>query len=320
MTNEKAKGNFVNRAKGTVYSLVALFLVLFFGLGLSEETSEYVTEGMRLAVECVIPSSFTFMIISDLYLFIGRPENLGLIKVTFGSLLGIPSSCISAFICGNLGGFPIGAKMISDIYSLGGVSKDDAERLIPLCNNPSCAFVVGGVGLGIYRDLRVGFLLLVSLWISTALCGIITRRNANKFEFTEYKNRQNYNFVSSVKSAGLSCVSLISFITVFSVIGGIIKKRVKFAPISYLISSFLEVTNAVKGFSSIYPISPLLALSLSAFSLGFGGISVAMQSSIFTSGCGIGMRKYYLIKLLEGVLCSAVFSILYLIIKRTVRL
>ena len=305
---------------GSAYALISLAGVLFFGLVLSGEVSEYVKEGMRLAIECVIPSSFPFMIICDLYLYFGRPENLKALGWIFTNLFGLPISGLSAFICGNIGGFPIGAKMVADIYSAGAISREDAERLLPISSNPSCAFVVGGVGLGIYKDAHIGIMLLTSLWISTLLCGIVTRNKYNKIHFKDHNYKQNYNFVNSVKNTGVSLISIISFISLFSVINGIIKRHVKYAPLSYILSSFLEVTNAVKRFSLFPEKMHFVALVLSAFSLGFGGLSVAMQSSVFTSESGLKMNKYYIIKLLEGILSSSVFTILYIIEKRTVAL
>ena len=304
----------------STYAILCLFAVLFFGLSLSSEVSEYVKDGMRLAVECVIPSSFPFMIISDLYLYLGRPENLRVLGRVFSRMLGLPISGLSAFICGNIGGFPIGAKMVCDIYSSGAISKEDAERLLPLSSNPSCAFVIGGVGLGIYRDARIGALLLASVWVATLLCGFITRENVNYSQITDYKHKQSYNFINSIKGAGVSSVGIISFISLFSVINGLIKKHVKYVPLTYIFSAISEVTNAVKFFSLLPSKMNFAALVLSAFSLGFGGLSVAMQSAVFTSSSDLKMHKYYLIKLLEGLLSSAVFSLLYIIAKRTATL
>ena len=301
----------------STYAILCLFAVLFFGLSLSSEVSEYVKDGMRIAVECVIPSSFPFMIISDLYLYLGRPENLRVLGRVFSRMLGLPISGLSAFICGNIGGFPIGAKMVCDIYSSGAISKEDAERLLPLSSNPSCAFVIGGVGLGIYRDARIGALLLASVWVATLLCGFITRANVDNSQITDYKHKQSYSFVNSVKGAGVSSVGIISFISLFSVINGLIKKHVKYVPLTYIFSAISEVTNAVKFFSLLPSKMNFAALVLSAFSLGFGGLSVAMQSAVFTSSSDLKMHKYYLIKLLEGLLSAAVFSLLYIIAKRT---
>ena len=208
MTRVRSGNNLKKKIEGTTYSLICLIIVLFCGLGLSGEVSEYVKDGMRLAIECVIPSSFTFMLISDAYLTFGKPENLHILRSFFTKVMGLPLSGLTAFLCGNIGGFPIGGKMIADIYSSGNISKDDAERLLPLCNNPSCAFVVGGVGLGIYNDVRIGIMLLISIWISTLLCGIITRTNRTENDFIDYKIKQNYNFVESVNISGCARYTL----------------------------------------------------------------------------------------------------------------
>ena len=312
MTRMESGYSAKKRWTGEITSILILLPVLIFGLFLSAETVEYVKEGINLAIGCVIPSSFPFMIISDMYVAYGKPENIRLLRKAFCSLLGFSPEALSPFICGNLGGFPIGAKMVSNLYCSGMLSKKEAERLLPLCNNPSCAFIVGGVGLGIYGDVRLGFLLLSAVFISTVTCGIITRTNYNKNDFSKSNLEQNCNFVESVKRAGISSISIISFISIFSALTGIIKKHIKRPSLQCLIFSILEVTNATKSFSDLAEFSPSLSLSLSAFALGFGGISVGMQSSVFTSPAGLGMRKYYLIKLLQGLVSMGIVSLFFL--------
>ena len=301
--------------KKEISALVLLSMILFFGICLSGEISEYIKDGIRLATELVIPTSFPFMIISDVYVYYGKPGDIRLLRKAFTAIFGISDTDLPAFICGNICGFPIGAKMVADIYSLGRISKDEAERLLPLCNNPSCAFIIGGVGLGIYHDMRVGILLLTATYFATALCGMLTRKKCNKIVFNEHNIEQKFDFVVSVKSAGLNSIGIISFISVFSAINGIIKKRVKYAPILYIISAFSEVTNAVKTFSDSTLLSPRISLTLTAFSLGFGGICVGMQSAVFATNLGLKMKKYYLIKLLNALISASAFSILYLVIK-----
>ncbi|MBQ7344264.1 MAG: hypothetical protein IJW53_05855 [Clostridia bacterium] len=315
MTKTKSVKTAARRWTEEMKSALLLLSVLIFGLFLSGEAAEYVKEGLNLAVKCVIPSSFPFMIISDMYVAYGRPENIRILRRLFSALFGLSPIGIAPFICGNVGGFPIGAKMVSELYTLGALSKNEAERLLPLCNNPSCAFIIGGVGLGIYGDVRVGFLLLGAVYISTATCGIITRNNSDKNDFTDNNIRQSYNFVESVKRAGTSSIGIISFISIFSVLSGITKNHIKNLPMCCLIFSVLEVTNATKTFSQLSNFSPCLALSLSAFALGFGGICVGMQSSVFTSPSGLSMKKYYVIKLLEGALSSALVTAFFLLIK-----
>ena len=306
-TVKKTRGSLL----GEVSSICMLGLTLVFGLLLSGEVSEYVKEGMRLAVGCVIPSSFPFMIISDIYVAYGSPENLRLLGMIFSRAFGISESGLGAFICGNVGGFPIGAKMCADAYASGALDKREAERLIPLSNNPSCAFVIGGVGIGMWGDIRVGFVLLISVYLATVICGVVTRDKLNKNDFIYNNVRQNYSLVESVKKSGSSSVSIISFICLFSVACGVIKKRIKNAFLLYPIYSILEVTNAVKILSVSSDFSPVLRLSICAFALGFGGISVGMQSSFFVSQAGLKMKNYYLVKLLEGLLAGSISSLIY---------
>lgn len=296
-----------------VYPLVLLGITLTFGLGLSAKVTEYVKDGLELAVRCVIPSSFPFMIVSDFYVSYGKPESIAALRKLFSSLFGISPYGLGAFICGNIGGFPIGAKMCADTYSAGGLSKEEAERLMPLSNNPSCAFVVGGVGMGIYGDLRVGILLLISMYIATVICGVITRTKAKKVELSHINANISYDFVASVRRSGINSIGIISFITVFSVFNGLVNMCIHHEPIAYAISAFLEVTNAIRMYSELSGTALELKLVFSAFALGFGGLCVGLQSAVFTSVAGLKMKRYYLTKLLEGVLTASVFSILYMI-------
>ena len=300
----------ITRVGESMRALCLLMITVLFGLMLSSECVDYVKEGMRLAVGCVIPSSFPFMIITDWYVAYGRPENLRTAGKVFSGVFGFSPMALGAFICGNVGGFPIGAKMCAEAYESGELSKAEAERLMPLSNNPSCAFVIGGVGIGMWEDARIGFLLLASVMASTLTCSVILRQKYAKCDIIRDKTRQSYSFVNSVKSSGMSCVGIISFISIFSVAAGIIKKRVKNAHLSVFIYSFLEVTNAVNTASEISAFPPTLRLAICGFALGFGGICVGMQSALFASRAGLGMRKYYLIKLLEGVL-SASYATLF---------
>ena len=311
MTRDIVRRNDGKAWRDEIIAIIILCATLLFGLLISSEGAEFVRSGMLLAVSCVIPSSFPFMIISDVYAAYGRAEKLHHLGRVFSRVLGIPPSALGAFICGNVGGFPLGAKMCADAYRENRLSESDAERLIPLSNNPSCAFIIGGVGIGMWGDVRVGFLLLFSVLSATLICCFITRGKYTNFDYTNNNTEQNYNFVESVKRAGINCIGIISFISLFCVVCGILKKRVKNALILYPFYSILEVTNAVSVISKSVDLPPALRLSLCAFSLGFGGVCVGMQSAVFVSGANLKMRKYYRIKLLEGVLSASISTLLY---------
>lgn len=308
MTNQKRRAH---RISNEITSFLILTLTVICGCILSGEMGDYVSDGIELAVKSVIPSSFPFMIISDFYIHYGHPEHLRSMGKIFSHAFGLPASALGAFICGNVGGFPIGAKMTSELFSGGRINKNTAERLLALSSNPSCAFVIGAVGLGMYGDARIGFLFMFAIYSSCFLCGFLNKRKYENIYFTQLNNEQKYSFVKSVKSAGLNSLSLISFISCFSILSGFIKNHIKSIYFSSAIIMFLEVTNAVKLFSDLNSFPMFLSISFTGFSLGFGGVSVMMQSSIFTQGTGLSMKRYLMIKMLQGILTSAISSIVF---------
>ena len=303
----------VRQVKERTTALLLLLGILVFGISLSSEMGQYVKDGMILAVTAVIPTSLPFMVISDFYVCYGSPENILLLRRVFCALFGIGEAGISPFICGNIGGFPTGAKMCAECYERGTLTREDAERLLPLSINPSPAFVIGGVGMGLYRDIRIGFLMLISIYTATLLCGMITRTKRSILPLNTDNVNNSYDFIASVKSAGANSISIVSLISIFSGVLGVLKKRIENTPVLYIVFAFCEVTNAVKFCSVSDGLSGKIGMILSTFALGFGGISAGLQSAVFTARCGLRMRKYYLIKSIEGILAASVFSILYMI-------
>ncbi len=290
-------------------SVILLGAAILLGIFASGIMSEYVLDGMELAVRCVLPSSFPFMILSDIYISYGHPERIRLLGDAAKKIFGIPDDAIAPLVTGNICGFPIGAKGTAELYLSGRIDKDCAERLLALSSNPSIAFVTGAVGLGMYGDLRYGLILLLALYSATAVCGMISKRKSKNKDNTVYIQRQNYNSVNSVKGAAISCVYLIAFISCFSALVGIIKKYVRSQAIVYTVSMLLEVTNAVRISANISDPLTVYSMAMSGFALGFGGISVMMQSTVFTSDTDLGYKKYIILKLTQGLIAS-LFSVI----------
>lgn len=124
-------------------------------------------------------------------------------------------------------------------------------------------------------------------------------------------SRQNYNAVESVKSIGAASLTIISFISVFSVLLGICEKHIPFPPLKYALFAVLEVAGGVSFFLKNEAFSGGILGSFSgefaAFSLGFGGLSVMLQSAAFVSEFGLKMRGYLPAKLLQGVISALLF-------------
>ncbi|MBR5449451.1 MAG: hypothetical protein IKV43_05620 [Clostridia bacterium] len=303
-------GGVVCRAVSTLW----LFGVLGFSLFFSGEVAGYAIEGMALAVFSVLPTAIPSMLICDLYRSFGHPENLSILGRIFRGMYGVPPSGLRAYILGNLFGFPMGAREVGIAYRDGQLSREDAERLLPLATNPSPAFVVGAVGGAMMGDLGRGILLLACVWISSVAGGLILRKSTAKSQGFSVVSRQNYNIVESIKGIGGASLTIISFISAFSVLLGICEKYIVFAPAKYAVFAVLEVAGGVSFFLKNEAFLDGFFGSFSgvfvAFSLGFGGVSVMLQSAAFVSEYGLRLRGYLRTKLMQGVLSALLFWVM----------
>ena len=292
--------------------LATLMTMLVFAAAvfLSEEMGGYVTEGLRLAITRVIPTAVPFMLISDIFRALVSTEDVPLIGV-LGRLFGLSRASATALLPGNACGFPLGGKLTSELYHDGVIARDEAERLIAYSSNPSPSFVIAAVGGGMLGDSKLGIMLLICIYLATLLSAQFFRSNTGNVLYSPKNTRQKYDFVLSVRSAGTACLSLTGFIVTFSVISGIIEGYVSYKPLKAILIAITEVTGASNYFALEAGLSTPLALAAVAFSLGFGGLSVLFQTAGFAKGAELSMRKYFVIKLVEGIFSAGLALVGY---------
>ena len=298
------------KSRLNVTGILLLFGILATGALLPGIMAELVSEGLSLAVKHVIPTAFPFMIISEYYIFYGAPQKLRNIGAVLGKIFGFGEGGIGAYIVGNICGFPQGARIISEEYTLGNLDKEEREVLLAYCENPSLAFVVGAVGIGMLGSCKSGIILFLSVHLSSALCGLIFRVKRVNSRNTVQTSRQKPIFVEVVMSSGRTCIDIISIIVAFSVICGLTKKLLGDGLLFGIAVSISEVTSALSYFTSSSPLEPVIRFFFIGFSLGFGGICVLLQTAIFTSRVGISLMPYLKIKLCQGLICGAVVALL----------
>lgn len=304
-SKRKNVADFVNLAFSMSVFLLALTLVT----RLSPFVSSYVREGLSLCYMTIIPSVFPFMILSDAVFSFVHFEKIKACRKVFSSLFKINGYALSAFVCGALCGFPIGAKMAKDLYSANRINKDECERLIALSNNASPAFVISGIGAGLFKNVKYGIILYVISILSAIISCIVFSVNkpVQKDNYADFPT--DFSLSESVKKAAYNTLVICGFITFFSVILGILTSLIKNEIVISLLSVFLEVGNAVKHVSSSLFFSFTESFVLSAFAISFSGISVHLQTKSLLTDTDISMKKYYISKLFSGII-AAIFAVI----------
>ena len=93
-----------------------------------------------------------------------------------------------AFIMGILSGYPMGAKIAANFRQNNICSKVECERLLSFTNNSGPLFIVGTVGISMFGNSTIGFLLLFTHLLASISVG---------FLFRFWKKNDSKNFISS---------------------------------------------------------------------------------------------------------------------------
>ena len=308
MTVKKRFLAFIVEKKATLSLLIFIIstiLLLVYG----NVVKKSIIFGIKLSVLSVIPSVFPFFILSD-FLSAYYTADEGLFSRAFEKVFCISKKASGAFIIGSLCGFPLGVKYAAEMYNRGEITRDECERLCSFTNNPSLAFVVSGVGLGMLGSLKYGILLYLTVLFSSIITGFFMRHKVEKIGFSIENPKQSFNLSISIKNSAYSSLTISSYIIFFSAIIGILSESISSEVLLAFLSPFFEVGNASELISSCNAISISQKFSLLAFALSFSGLSVFMQSISFLPS-EISKKRLLISKLFQGLIALLISLLMY---------
>ena len=249
-------------------------------------------------------------------------------------LFNVPGEGAFPLIIGIITGYPVGAKIVSNLKEKGVLSSIESERLIAFTNNSGPLFILGTVGTVLFKNSKIGLVLLITHILASITVGIIFRwwkKNEITLKKEKYINTKKTTLdnskvslsIASAISKSINTILLIGgFIVMFSVIISILSESKIIYILSFIlnpilkiihipqnfsfgiISGIIEITNGISTVSSI-PIKQVSkSIIITSFLLGFGGISVAMQVYAITSKSNISIKPYIIGKLLQGIFAA----------------
>lgn len=311
--------------KKYIFTIFISILVLFCIIAPSNMIST-TKSALTLWATIIIPSLFPFMILADLIQKTALPF---LFQKIFSPLMKmifkLPGISILAVFLGMTGGYPIGAKVTVDLLSKNEITKNDANHLIMFVNNTGPLFMLGAVGIGLYKNIYIGILLLLAHYLSAILVGFIIRftkprisemRNSYPIEFKAIKLSDIGSTLNdTIKKSIDTVLSIGGFIILFSLISALIEqsKILSFITLPWLntetstslITGLLEVTNGVNKIAMAN--MPLLQkLIITSILIGFGGMSIHFQTLSIIGSTSISFIKYLLGKAIQGILSGII--------------
>lgn len=298
-------------AFGLAFFLVVAALLL---LTASKTVSVAVRNALNLCLNTLIPSLYSFMILSS---FIMSTEGMNPLLRPFYPLTRYlfkeNGDCTAVIFLSMIAGYPVGAKLIAERVKQKKLSLESAEQMMCYCVNAGPAFLISGISAAKFSSLAVGFYILAAHIISNLIIGFfmnLRRKIPEKTHETDTRREREslsgalINSVNgATKSMAMICSMVIAFSVILSLLDslGIIRSLVatlqgifpKEIPLEQIIPGIFEVTQGCLSVKEHQVLSIYLVAGLTAF----GGICVHFQIIAMVHGTGIRLKKYFITRI-----------------------
>ena len=304
---------------GGALSLLALAALLLW----PSEAMDGVRAALAVCADVIIPSLFPFFVLGSAVTELGLPQRLGkALSGPMSKLFGVSGAGASAFVIGILGGYPLGASTVSGLVVRGAASRSEGERLLGFCNNSGPAFLVGAAGVGVFGSVRAGMALYACHVLAAVTAGVLMRGKRTSAAVSALHAGdlpEPGALARAVTSSVKNILAVCGFVTVFSAVtaaldaSGLlgrlsgelaVRTGMELGASRALLTGFFEIGG---GISALRGCSPTrLNFAVCALIIGWGGVSVHMQTASAAAPAKLKAARHF-----AGRLLSAVFSAAY---------
>ena len=316
--------------KTTFVLSIALFIIIIF---LIINPSKYINSaynGILIWAKAVLPALFPFFFITRLL------TELGGIKILANYFQGFMQKVFHingigayVFLMSIMSGYPVGAKITSELYEKKLITNDEATRLVTFTSTSGPLFVIGTVGAGMFLSAKMGFIILLSHFIGALLNGVLYRN----YKYDAKQIQGKTKFTLDAISDNILEKSMISAINSILIVGGyiafffilidiltdiglitIISKSINvfFSLLgidSYFSNSivvgFIEMTRGCYELSTYFT-DYTTATMVCTFIISFGGLSTMLQAMTFLQKCKIKLLFFFQQKITHALLACAI--------------
>lgn len=292
--------------KRNTLTAAAASLCLFILILDTKTAVKGVSTGIEQCIGVIIPSLYPFFLASGLFCQSMQQMNLPVLS-PIRKLCKIPKGTESLLIIGLLGGYPVGAREITNAYNQGVIDKENAERMLGFCSNAGPSFIFGIIASQ-FSNLTTAVWIFIIHILSAILTGaILPGGNTENIEI----NATKPNYMSVFNSSIRSIVSVCGWVVIFRVIITFLDRWILWITpkdVNIIISGILELANGCIQLKKIQ--NDGLRMIICSAILSLGGICVYLQTISVTQGLGTGM--YFPGKCLQcciSVILSAIVQI-----------
>lgn len=270
------------RRRCTVLAAGIGFLILIFDSRLALEGAR---SGVELCIRTVIPALFPFFVLSLVLTGSWKAGNTPVSRAIAG-LLGIPDAALPVLIPAFLGGYPVGAKSVGDLYRNRLITRQQAQRLLSFCSNAGPAFLFGMVS-GFFPEKKMVLL----LWITHMGSALLTALSIPPVPHDSSGDRNRFagSQVAVIPSAARAMGSVCCWVILLRTMITFLERWFLWILPPWaqvLLTGMLELTNGCCQLLLIQDVR--IRFVICECMLSLGGLCVLLQTATVTEGLSLG--------------------------------
>ena len=283
----------------------ALFFPVFFGAALlffPDVSATAAREGVTLCLQTVLPSLFPFFVLSSLLVQSDVPRLLSRAMAgVMYPLFGESGAGASALILGLLGGYPVGARTVAELYGRGEIGQEESEHLLAFCNNSGPGFFLGVCGTAVFSSARAGMYLYLIHVGAALVTGVLLRRDLGlPRRKAVSRQRAPFDLAAAVQGSFAAVGSVSAFVIFFMVLLRLLSLVPALAALPPLpraaLFGFVEMTNGVNALPATRA-----GFVLCAAIMNWGGLSVQAQTRALLAGSALSARRCVIGKAVQAL-------------------
>lgn len=302
----------------TALSLYLIFLMLRYpALSL-----EYASTGLTLWFTKMVPTLLPFMILSGIMIRMNLTERfVGLLHPLLHRIYGTSRNGSYTIIMGFLCGFPMGARIVGELYEQHKLSREESTLLLSFCNNIGPIYFLSYVvpTLGIDRPgrpfllmygipLLYGFLLMrIRPWMTRKVSSCENHPEARSLQARQPGSCSLLAAIDASVLSGLTGIARLGGYMVFFNLLTIV-----FQPFQHVNTNILNIYRCLLEITSGIDCSGRSINFAILILLPFGGFSCIAQTYSMIRQTDLSLRPYVYHKTVQTAVTAACYLLLYL--------
>ena len=260
-------------------------------------------------VDSLIPSLFCFLVLTT-FISSSRLKHLfSFLMLPICKLFCLPWNCGSILFLSLVGGYPAGAKALSDAWKRKEIDEKIVKRMVLFAVCPAPSFVIVTIGCQLFHNIQTGILLYIAQLISTLLIAFVlsirqsvpSTKSLTRSIFETTGLCYSEALVEAVVFTSQTMLMMGGYILLFGVFRSFITQIEVSESVLALLSALFEIS---VGTTELIRIPRKYLLQILSFCLAFGSLSIQFQLKSILRDCPCSFLRLMMGRLVHGF-CSA---------------